>query len=489
MKKLTSVILAMSIASTFAAEYTQPYDRGGDYNIDRMRIPAVITLDNGSVLCAADFRHDHGSDSASNIDTLLAYSENGLDNWQYTMVNYFDDCKDGTNSTDSASFIDPELVQSKETGRIFLLTDIFPGGTGSPNSLYSTGYDKNGRLLLTSDGENYTAYIDEFDGDYAPIIDNGVKTEYTVDREYYLYKNGETIYTKQINSEEMIRQNVFYKGADYRLTPTSYLWMRYSDDNGKTWSNPVILNYGLKYDTERFFGTSPGSGLVIKYNGKERIIIPLYGYDGKEKSTVIYSDDNGETWQRGGSVEARPMLKKVSENRVVELPDGTLRMYCRNNYVLVAVSDSKDGGKTWSKAKADPELTCTQNCLVCFANYPNKINGKSVIIGSYPSKPDNRQDGVLRVGLVDEKGKTQWLAPYHINSGDFSYSSVAVLQNGNIALLWEDEAHHIKYTIYAIGENGEISEINGDNCTEEVDNSPSLIQNIWYHFVSFFGFA
>ena len=43
----------------------------------------------------------------------------------------------------------------------------------------------------------------------------------------------------------------------FRVANTSYLWMSYSDDDGKTWSAPKDITPGIRQDWMKFLGTGP----------------------------------------------------------------------------------------------------------------------------------------------------------------------------------------------------------------------------------------
>ena len=130
--------------------YDQPFDHK-EYGSERNRIPALYTLNDGSVMAGADIRYAHGSDSPNNIDIAVAISKDGYNDWDYVMVNHFDDYADTVTSTDSASFIDSVIVQSS-TGRIFMLADAQPSECGYLQAKTGTGYceiDGKKYLLLT----------------------------------------------------------------------------------------------------------------------------------------------------------------------------------------------------------------------------------------------------------------------------------------------------------------------------------------------------
>ncbi len=475
-----------SVVSASAQNYTQPFYKGLN-GIELMRIPAIITLNDGRVLAAMDNRHDHGTDSPQNIDTVIAVSPDGYSGWEYKQINYFDDCADGTGSKDSACFIDPVIIQSKETGRIFTLVDAFADNTGCMNSAKDTGFTADGHLKLNKSGKESDAYVGDFSEGIAHIIEGGKETAYTVDNEYRLYLDGEPLLIRQINSDKEIQQTVFYSDI-YEVVHTSYLWLRYSDDGGESWSAPVILNHQVKKAGETFLGTCPGRGFITKSGGKERIIFTVYTYDaGIEHASTIYSDDNGESWQRGEIVGNTLFTGKTSESQIIELPNGNLRMFSRNKSHYVATCDSSDGGVSWTKSRADIDLDCTANCMVSFINLAQTIGGKPAVAASFACNKNARADGVVRTGVVEENGRITWGAKYHVNKGFGAYSCLTELADGQLALLYEDEPAHISYMILEIAEDGSLGEINGSNCTESFDEGFLPIRNFFAKILSFFG--
>lgn len=480
----------MTAKTVNTTAYEQPFNKG-TLNSECDRIPSLYTLNDGSVMAGADLRYNHGADSPNNIDIAVAVSKNGYTDWEYTVVNHFDDYADGTTSKDSASFIDSVIAQSS-TGRIFLLADAYPSEGGYLQSKTGSGYAViNGKkhMLLTT-GNNgdklrtFGYYIGDYEGNFAPVFtrNDSKVTEYSVDREFKLYKNGEPIYTEQKGSEGVkVQQNIFYSAAELKCYRTTYLWLKYSDDNGKTWSYPTIISDQVKSENESFLGAGPGKGMVINHNGKERILFCVYDNNGLfkdpifETASVIYSDDNGVTWHRSNKISVKPGLKKTSEAQIVKIESDNykaLRIYARNISNYIAYTDSTDGGHTWTGFRADRALEGTRNCMVSFIDTTKEINGKKVILSSAGGNTKSRADGVIRVGLVESDGKVDWISKYHINSGFYAYSCLTELSDGNFAVLYEDEPAHLQYMIFSVSDDGIISEINGENI-EFKDNSSS----------------
>lgn len=476
--------------------YDQPFDNK-EYGSERNRIPALYTLNDGSVMAGADIRYAHGSDSPNNIDIAVAVSKDGYTDWEYTMVNHFDDYADSITSTDSASFIDSVIVQS-ENGRIFMLADAQPTECGYLQCKTGTGYceiDGKKHLLLTSGNNSdklstFGYYVGDFDGEFAPVYERSSKkiTEYSLDREFRLYKNGEALYGVQKGSENIkIQQNIFYSCAELKCYKTTYLWLRYSDDNGKTWSKPQIISESVKNDKESFLGVGPGRGIAIKHNGKERILFCVYDNNGLfkdpifENASAVYSDDNGATWHRSNKIKIKSGIGKTSEAQLVKIEGenySALRMYARNLSNYIAYADSTDGGETWTTFRADRSLEGTKNCMVSLIDTTRKIDGKQVILCSAGGSLKARADGVLRVGLTENDGTVNWISKYHLTQGFYGYSCLTELSDGNFAVFYEDEAAHLKYTVFNVADDGTINEINGENLDFKPDNSPKTQRSI-----------
>ena len=87
-----------------------------------------MTLKSGTVISAADARFGGTHDSPNNIDIAVARSEDGGKNWSKPELPFhYEDYEDNTleipvgtqtRVNQSASFIDPVLLQDEETERV-----------------------------------------------------------------------------------------------------------------------------------------------------------------------------------------------------------------------------------------------------------------------------------------------------------------------------------------------------------------------------------
>lgn len=134
--------------------------------------------------------------------------------------------------------------------------------------------------------------------------------------------------------------NIFYKDSYFKVLPTNFIVMKYSDNEGETWSDMQILGR-FKEDNQRVPLYGPGVGTQIK-NGEHagRIILTMYNSISAEFG-FLYSDDHAANWNYvttdlGGS-------GTFAEAQIVELPDGTLQTYMRTSVGKIGVITSIDG--------------------------------------------------------------------------------------------------------------------------------------------------
>lgn len=245
-------------------------------------------------------------------------------------------------------------------------------------------------------------------------------------------------------TDKDVPMNIMYADAVFKALPTTWLYMKYSDDDGKTWSDPILLNGMVKAEDSRVLVTGPGRGMQIK-NGKYkgRLIIPVYD---TAQSGTIYSDDHGATW----SYAKGPSTKKaaMSESQIVEMPDGTLRVYARSTGSKIAEAMSFDGGQTWTEAAHVPGMTQPGwGSQLSVIRYGGLIEGKPALIMSSPAGVGNyRRDGRVKIGLItdtgkegSEKYKIDWTYDYSVDSKNagFAYSCLSELPNHQIGLMYE----------------------------------------------------
>lgn len=478
---LFMVILMLLASESVLAEaegdkMEQPFI-SGTAGSELFRIPAITTLKSGRIVASADARYGHGTDSPSNIDTVVRYSDDMGKTWsEPNKVNNFTDVEEDNNPfvvKASASFID-SAIAADSTGKLYIAVDACTAYIGCPTAGKSKNGYIDGKMVLcdktTADGmesteldkKHYPYYVGDFSGDYAPVLkfsDGESYNGYAVDKEYNLYILKDGAYEKvMINTiggdgkltENKTQANIFYAYSPVKLYPAFYTWLRTSTDGGETWSDPMIINDSIH--SSGFTAVCPGRGFAFNYNGKERVMFAIYDNNrGTEYTSAIYSDDGGATWSKGERAERVGTAGKSSESQIVELYDGVIRMYSRNTAKKISYTDSTDGGVTWSKYKLDKNLKYTSNCMVSFINYSGLIDGQKAIIAAYPARK-TRKLGSVRIGLVGKDNSVNWKYGYNVTDSTenltYVYSCLTELSDGRIGLLYESAASDITFTVY-----------------------------------------
>ncbi len=208
------------------------------------------------------------------------------------------------------------------------------------------------------------------------------------------------------------------------------VWLRYSDDNGRSWSKPSDLTRQAR-DYNRFGHAVLGPGHGIEtFTG--RLVVPVNEpgeIDGDPVgsiSFVIYSDDGGHSWKRSRNIGV-----PTNENQIVQLDDGRLmadaRQSGRTDTRWIAISN--DNGETWGKA--EPGQVCARICA-SIINYPRK--GENSLLLWSGIKGPGRTNLVLR--LSSDQG-ISFPLELLIGSGRAAYSDMSLLNEGDVGILWE----------------------------------------------------
>lgn len=430
---------------------SQPF-ASGTGGSDNFRIPALVTLSDGTLVAAADARWNQTGDGWG-LDTIVSRSSNYGATWSYTFANYLGD-NGNIYHSNSTAFIDPALAVARDD-TIYMLVDLYPHGTYIGNVEAGTGYDTNDRLALRASSDSaYNYYL--YDGQIFDYKGNVVEN-YKVD-EYF-----------NITGNDGVNTNLFFSDSPFQVLSTSYLYLTKSTDGGKNWSAPMMLNSQVKNESDMFYGVGPGGGIVTSTG---RIIFPCYTYTTQDGNTsVIYSDDGGETWTRSADMTAQTSEASISE--VTVNGQNYLYMFTRHGGYFV----SSDNGVTWSNQQS-VGISYTTSCELSTLTYSKTIDGYPAILLSAPTS--GRTTGKIFVGLVQDDLRINWKYTYAVNgSGAYQYSDLAELKDGSIGLLYENGSASITYTKIAITDIAPGAEIGG--AEEEpavlVDNATGVSVN------------
>jgi BNR repeat-like domain len=199
-------------------------------------------------------------------------------------------------------------------------------------------------------------------------------------------------------------------------------FMRYSDDSGKTWSEPV--NVAPQHGS-RTNGIKLSSG---------ELLLPMEDFVGKAAS-VLKSVNGGKTWKLVGRITSPA---GADEPSIAELSSGRILMVLRTVDGNLWTSRSNDRGESWSLAKKTG-LTATPTS----ANLIRLRDGRLVL--THDENPHYRTPLTVRVSSDDGAtwGEPRVLAETFIPdkkdpiwSAQVTYPSAAELPDGSIVVVW-----------------------------------------------------
>lgn len=198
-----------------------------------------------------------------------------------------------------------------------------------------------------------------------------------------------------------------------------------SNDNGSSWSLPKdISSFIIKKENRKDFQfITSGNGIQTSSGQLLHTLVNL------NKGLFIFgSNDHGKTW----FIIDTP-LNPADESKIIELNDGSWMVNSRvNNFGKRFLHISKDEGKTW-QSYADSNLIdpgCNASLISA------KYNGIDILLFSNVKSKDSRKN--MSISVSYDNGKT-WSLAKTIYAGSAAYSSMTVLKNGDIGLIFEKD--------------------------------------------------
>jgi sialidase-1 len=292
-------------------------------------------------------------------------------------------------------------------------------------------------------------------------------------------KTGRVFFFYVLNEGEQRGKNI------QRMTRVFY---KTSDDDGKTWGdrieitnllntkadgspnldahgNPVLNEDGFPCDYlgRAFHMPGPGHGIQLK-NGRllmqfwhRKAIGRFKSDDSYERvpsiereynGSVIYSDDHGKTWKKGGSTK---LGRFITESRLVELADGRVMLNARMDTPKSPAGKdqpdlknhpskrrwfafSKDHGQTWQDEHIDQTLPSFTNVDCGFIRHvPKRKGAGEILLMSHPSELNARAG--MTISASFDEGRT-WPIKKSVFDGGNQYSDLVSLPDGTMGLLY-----------------------------------------------------
>ncbi len=214
-----------------------------------------------------------------------------------------------------------------------------------------------------------------------------------------------------------------------RSTDGGETWGEIEDVTSQLWgsqaTNSVCKNYRAA-----FFSSGNGLRLVRGENsGRIMFAVPmLRKSENVSDNFIVYSDDNGHTWQVSDMA-----YQGGDEAKVMELVDGRILLSTRQNGAR-GYNHSNDGGVTWGTQGRWNEMT-TNACNGDMLRVKALDHGDNINLLMH-SIPNSMQRENVSIFLSYDEGNS-WQDPTLLFDGPSVYSSLTLLPDGNIGVFLE----------------------------------------------------
>ena len=216
------------------------------------------------------------------------------------------------------------------------------------------------------------------------------------------------------------------------------VWLTCSEDDGKTWREPIEITHSAKEPDWTWYSTGPVHGIQLSTG---RMIASCThrvrgtggpdDTDDRRYAHVIYSDDHGATWRVGGSVPE----EGVNECAAVETTDGALYLTLRDQRGRGRryAAWSYDGGESFTSVHP-VEALIEPRCEASIVRFTDpKRHDKGRVLFSNPASTSREK---LTIRMSEDECRT-WPVARLLEPGISAYSDLAVLPDLTVACLYE----------------------------------------------------
>lgn len=223
---------------------------------------------------------------------------------------------------------------------------------------------------------------------------------------------------------------------------TAQLMLVKSDDDGKTWSEPINITEQVKDPSWYFLLQGPGRGISMD-DGTLVFASQYIGSDRIPNAGIIYSKDHGKTWHISSLQRTN-----TTESQVAEIEPGVLMLNMRDNRGgSRAVSTTTDMGKTWKEHVSSRTSLQEPVCMASLISVKAKDNvlGKDILLFSNPNDTKNRHSITIKASL---DGGVTWLPENQLllDAGwGWGYSCLTMIDKETVGILYESSVAHMTF--------------------------------------------
>ena len=220
----------------------------------------------------------------------------------------------------------------------------------------------------------------------------------------------------------------------YKVGPSPSRWwgvLRSSSDSGRTWSEPQRLPDGILGPIKNKPLALPGG----------RWLCPSSDEKGAWRIHLEWSDDRGESWQRGPALNDGRRFAAI-QPALVTWASGRLQLLCRTRQGAIGTCWSEDAGSTWT------DLTATR--------LPNPdsgvdavtlADGRALLVYNH----SQRARTPLNVAVSNDGETWSGAGILEDGAGEFSYPAVIQGRDGQVHITYTWNRRRICHAVWSPG--------------------------------------